>query len=355
MHTPVRLSLLAAVAAALGGLFPAPASSQNGDDVRTAEGMFISVPSPITSDVVQRIKNQVEARAGNPVRPVKTVVFDFTPDGKDAANPDFGACYGLMQVIDRLKGGVTTVAFVSGQASGHTVLPVLACRELVMARGARLGPVAADGTPPLNDIEKPAYETVAKDRKLPPAVVRKFFDKDVRLAFGNVRPGVDAQGAKQIYVDANNKADAAKIAGPVEDVDFAPVGQFAAYTGEQARKLGLSANTLETRADVAEVFGLPPTSPAEDPLQGRAPDAYKYTLTGEIDGGVREAVGRIVRDIKRKKGNMLFLTIAAAGGDLTAARGLADDLRDAQTGEDAIVVVGFIPDSAPDAATFVAL
>ena len=136
MPTPVRLPLLAAVAAAAGGLFlPSSGLSQNPDAVRTVEGMLVSVPSPITSEVVQRVKNQVQSRVNNNARPVKVVVFDFTPGGKDAANPNFGACYELSQVIDQLKGGVTTVAFVTGKASGHTVLPVLACRELVMSRG----------------------------------------------------------------------------------------------------------------------------------------------------------------------------------------------------------------------------
>jgi len=347
-----RLSLLAALAAAAGGLIPAPARSQNADVVRTTEGMFVSVPSPITSEGVKQIKNLVEARVNSTTRPVKTVVFDFNPGGKDAANPDFGACYGLMQVIDRLKAGVTTVAFVSGKATGHTVLPVLACRELVVARGAALGPVAADGVAPLGAAELAAYEAIIKDRKLPPAVLRKFYDKDVHLVSAQAKPGGDLKGVQ--YVDRRNAAEMAKVVGVGQEVDFAPVGQVAAYTGDQARQLGLANGVHETRADVAEAYNLPPTVLTETQLD-RAPDAYKFTLSGDIDGGTREAIGRIVRDVKRKKGNMLFLTIAATGGDLSAARGLADDLRDAAQGEDAVMVVGFIPDGAPDAAAFVAL
>jgi membrane-bound serine protease (ClpP class) len=352
MRTPVRLPLLAAVVAAAGGLFPADVRSQD-DTVRTTEGMFVAVPSPITSEVVQRVKNQVEARVNNPARPVKVVVFDFTPQGKDAANPNFGACYDLYQFVDRLKGGVTTVAFVSGKAGGHTVLPVLACRELVMARAARVGEVAGDGVPPLGPAELGTYEAVAKDRKLSPAVVRKFFDKNVKLVRAQAKPGGDLHGI--VVVDANNLAEMAKVVGAGEPIDFAPVGQVASYTADQARTLNLATAVAETRADVAEQYGLPPTVVNDDPLQGRAPDAYRFTLSGEIDGGVRESLGRIVRDVRRKKGNMLFLTIAATGGDLSAARGIADDLRDAQTGEDPVVVVGFVPDGAPDAAAFVAL
>lgn len=352
MTSSVRLSLLAALAAAAGGFLPGPARSQNAENLRTTEGMFVAVPSPITSEGVQRIKNQVEARVNSANRPVKTVVFDFTPGGKDAANPDFGACYGLMQVIDRLKAGTTTVAFVSGKATGHTALPVLACRELVMARGGALGPVAADGVAPLGAAELAAYESIVKDRKLPPAVVRKFFDKDVLLVSAQAKPGGELKGV--VYVDRNNAADMAKVVGRGEEVAFAPLGQVASYTGDQARQLGLAASVLETRADVAEAFSLPPGVTTETTLD-RAPDAYKLTLAGDIDGGTREAVGRIIRDVKRKKGNVLFLTIAATGGDLSAARGLADDLRDAAQGDDPVLIVGYIPDGAPDAAAFVAL
>ncbi|MFO0799762.1 MAG: NfeD family protein [Gemmataceae bacterium] len=352
MTRTARLPLLAALAAAAGGLFSPPARSQNAADVRTTEGMIVAVPSPVTSEGVQRIKNQVEARVNNPARPVKTVVFEFTPGGKDAANTSFGACYELMQVIDRFKAGTTTVAFVTGKATGHTVLPVLACRELVMARGATLGPVAADGVAALGPAELAAYDAITKDRKLPAAVVRKFFDKDVRLVRAQARPGVEPGGVQ--YVDANNKADMARVVGGGEAVEFAPDGQVAAYSADQARQLGLAAGVLDTRADVAEAYNLPPGVVVETTLD-RAPDAYKFTLAGDVDGGTREAVGRIVRDVKRKKGNVLFLTLAATGGDLSAARGLADDLRDAAQGEDGVLVVGFIPDSAPDAAAFVAL
>src|SRR5262249_18010705 len=48
------------------------------------------------------------------------------------------------------------------------------------------------------------------------------------------------------------------------------------------------------------------------------------------------------------------LVINCGGNDLVAARRLADDLRLAQTGKDALLIVGFITEAAPAAGTVVA-
>ncbi len=73
-----------------------------------------------------------------------------------------------------------------------------------------------------------------------------------------------------------------------------------------------------------------------------------------VDGGTKEAVGRVVRDVVRQKGNILFIQLECAGGDLQAARELADDLR-ARQAEDGILIVAYVPDKAPDTAAVIAL
>jgi membrane-bound serine protease (ClpP class) len=315
----------------------------------TEEGLFVSVASPITSEVVQRIRNQVEPRQNT--RPVKTIVFDFNPGGKDAVNVDFGACYGLAEAISKLRANATTVAFVHASVTGHTVLPVLACKEIAMSKEAKIGSVATDGVAPLDDFKRSGYQFLTEDRKAQWAAIRKMFDAGVDLG-----EGVLKQGGTKWYVDRNNPKDMALIAGNAAEVAGAQPGQVALYTAEQARKIGLCNVVLEqgTRAEVAQAYNLSAASTRADVLNGRTPDAFRYTLSGEVDGAMRESVGRILTDIKRRKGNVLILTLNCSGGDMKAARDLADDLRAAQTGEDAILIIGFIPDAAPDTATFLA-
>jgi len=315
----------------------------------TEEGLFVAVGNPITSEVVQRVRNQVEPRQN--ARPVRTIVFDFTPTGKDVSNTDFGSCYSLAETISRLRANATTVAFVHGTVTGHTVLPVLACKELVMSRDAKIGNVLTDGVPALDDFKRSGYQIRTEDRKPQWAAIRKMFDPNVDLG-----EGVLKQGGTRWYVDRGSPQEAALIAGAAAEVPGAQPGQTALFTADQARKIELAKLVLDrgTRAELAEAYGLSAASTQDDILNGRTPEAYRHTLTGEVDGAMRESLNRIVNDLKRRKGNVLILTLNCSGGDLKTARDLADDLRKAQTGDDGILLIAYVPESAPDSATFLA-
>lgn len=330
---------LAVFVAVLGTAPPAEAQA-------AADGMFVTVPNPVTSEAVNRIKSQVNPRRNSETRPVRTVIFDFNPDGKDAATTDFGPCLDLAKYIRELT-EVNTVAFVHATVSGHTVLPALTCKELVMSREAKIGEVVSDRGPALNEPDKAAYKFYF-NREPRYALVRKMFDPDVELMKGRLK-----QGGDWYYIDGRNKAERESVAQP-EAIPFAPAGRVALYKADEAKILGLAWATAETRPEVGELYNLPPSAVRDDVLQGRSPDAYRYTLKGDVDGAMREAVNRIVRDIKRKKGNILILTLECGGNDLDAARSLADDLRKAATGDDAVLTVAYIPERAAAAAVFLA-
>src|SRR4051794_28571737 len=84
-------------------LYTSPAPAQN------AEGMFVTVPNPITTEAVTRIKAQVGPRIDpGALQRVTTVVFDFNPDGKPAATPDFGAALSLQDYIKTVNGANVT-------------------------------------------------------------------------------------------------------------------------------------------------------------------------------------------------------------------------------------------------------
>ena len=344
MHSPVRRVMLAATAA-LGWLLLAGGAVLAQDAV-AEEALFVTVQNPITSDVVNRIKNQVNPRRNSEVRPLRTVVFDFNPDDKDASTVDFGACSDLAKFAAELK-EMKTIAFVHAKVTGHTVLPALACKELVMAKAASIGEVAADGVPPLRESERVAYrEMFNRDPQF--AIVQKMFDRDVQLWKARTR-----QQEQIVYYDKRKEAELKGLLGP-EEVKFVQAGQLGLYTADQARNLGLGQSVAETRQELAETYNLSASSIRDDVLQGRTPEAYRFTLKGEVDTAMRESINRLIADIKRKKGNTLILTLNCAGGDLGVARQLADDLVKAQAGEDGVLVIGYVPDNAPDAAVFLA-
>jgi membrane-bound ClpP family serine protease len=323
---------------------------------QNAEGLFVSVPNPITTDDVNRIKRQITSRLeGQTNRPQPVaIIFDFNPGNKPASTADYGECLNLADFITKLRGTVTTVAFVHDKVTGHTVLPVLACKEVVMSKGSQLGPVVTETVQPLNQNKKEAYretlEAFSRRGLLP--VVQKMFDPDVQLIKGR-----DARGLVQ-YADARDEAkkpQQERLVG-VEPVRGVQDGQVAAYTAVVARDVGLCKQLADTYKDVTEIYGLAPWR--ADPLAGATPDVFRWRLTKEVDGALRESVRRVIRDVRKRGGNVLILEIDCPGTDLIAARELADDLIKAQHPEGderPLQIIGFIPGQASPAGTVIAL
>ncbi len=309
------------------------------------DGLFITVPNPITSDGIERIQKQIDSRI-HTQQPPAVVVFDFNPDGRPAATPRPGVCSDLTGYIRSLQGRMTTVAYVHNKVSGHTVMPVLACQEIVMGRNGALGEISGEG------IDPPRNEYVGYFKDDPRfAIIRKMYDPQVQLRRGRLRDNPN----QVVFFDAREpQADKRYIA--VEPIPGVPDNTVALYTADLARQVGLRKGSLaDSRAEVAEIYGLAPSSIRDDPLAGRTPVVYTWELRGEVDGAMRESVNRVIRDVRRKGGNVLILTIHCGGNDLLAARALADDLRAAQSGEEGMLILGFVSESAPAAGTVVAL
>ncbi|MBN9120181.1 MAG: hypothetical protein J0I06_13630 [Planctomycetes bacterium] len=333
----------AAITCLLSSVTAAPAQD-------AGDAMAVTVQNPITSDAFTRIKNQINARlhGENQSRPPLThVVFDFNPDDKPASTADFGPCFDLAEFIGSLK-QLNTIAFVHAPATGHTVLPVLACKEVVMGKAGAIGPIVTEGVPPLNAVRVAAYrEKFNRDERWP--IVQKMFDANVRLVKGPSRAG-----AGTVYADANNAEAVGRIAGNPVPVPGVQDGQLASYPAKVAREVELARGLADNRRELAELYGLPPLR--DDPLQGRNPAVFQWQLKGDVDGAMRESVGRVIRDVRKRKGNFLILVLKECGGtDLDAARGLAEDLIKARADNEPVEVIAFVPESAPDAAAVVAL
>jgi membrane-bound ClpP family serine protease len=221
-----------------------------------------------------------------------------------------------------------------------------------MSSGAKIGEIVPSGSPPL-PAEKAKYLlTLVKNRRLGlEAVVRKMFDPAVVVLEGKDRVG------GIVYIDQAERDAFEKAGGVVTNTKpVVPGGRVELYTAELARTVGLSRASAETRADVADLYGISPASLRDDPRGSRPTKAFKLVLRGDIDQGKREAIGRSLRDVVRQNGTIVFLEIDGGGGQVQAAIDLANDLRDfQQTPDDALLIVAFIPGKAPDTGTIVAL
>ncbi|HEY1859752.1 MAG TPA: NfeD family protein, partial [Gemmataceae bacterium] len=267
-------------------------------------------------------------------------------------NPDFGGCYSLAEYIRDLQ-GANTVAFLHGEVTGHTVLPVLACQQIVMSSEAKIGRVFADqeAGKGRNNVKVSAYLDITKDRRCP-AVVLKMLDPDlVVLKAKNLKDG------SEWFIDKSHKDEEEKKGFVV--LDQTPVvdrgAQTTLYTAKQARDLGLCQRIKESRQEVAAAYGLPPTSLREDALLGRTPLAWRIDVSGVMTQSLASTVERRIRRALGHKANLIILQISCAGGDTQAARDFAEFLRGLAKEDPPVMTVAYIPERAPDTATFVAL
>ncbi|CAN5233460.1 hypothetical protein BH11PLA2_BH11PLA2_25930 [soil metagenome] len=329
-------------------LFSPSAPAQN---TLTEEGLFVTVPSPMTSEGVARIKNRVNAARDNTAKPVKKIIFDFNANGREASAVDFGPSYELASYIQSLNGAVT-VGYASGAVTGHAVLPLFACQEIVVGKNAKIGEIL----PPGSDAPRPtvltAYDEIL-DRGREPykAVVRKMMDRSVSLGKGT-KKGAD------VFVDLRDKPALEKAGVLIPDPTPLPFGQPGSpgvLDAAALKALGLVGVLAENRQEVADLYQLSANSLREDASDGRPISAFKYTIRGQVDGGVQHLVTRIVKDVARQKGTHLFLILECSGGDLGAAQDLAEYLMQQRTGTDPVQVIAVIPDRAPDTAAIIAL
>ena len=108
---------------------------------------------------------------------------------------------------------------------------------------------------------------------------------------------------------------------------------------------------------MAEAYHLPPNSLREDPLLGRSPVAWRVEVNGEVTSALEEGLKRRIRRAVGQGANLLILELHCGGGDTVAASDLAKFFRNLTDGDGKmpVMTVAYIPENAPDTATFLAL
>lgn len=314
-----------------------------------ADGIFVTVANPITDGQFNQIKAHVEKERSAPGRNIKTVIFDFNPDGKNAATESYGIASELADYIRSLvQNGMTTVAWVHGKVSFHTVLPVLACDDLTMATGSQIGPVWT-AERPVTDNQVAHYMKLAGISRA--GAVLKMIDKDVRLVQATL-------GGATIWVDLRKVEAKEKGYEEVIVTDRTPkLGPgIETYSVEQSFKYLQMKFQADDRASLKERYKLTDLADRADPLGGAQPAGCRIVLQGPIDMGQKGAVLRQVESAKSRKENTFFFVFESAGGDPKAARELADEIIAIGQNKDYRArTIAFIPGNAPDLSLMVAL
>jgi membrane-bound ClpP family serine protease len=316
-----------------------------------ADGLFVTVHNPITTTVVNRVKDQVNRFLQRPDHRGLTLVFDFNPDSHPSGTGDYGPCHDLASFLLDLH-DVATVAFVHNDVTGHTVLPVLACKDLVMSAEAKLGDALREQSRPLQKDQQVFYTTVAERRGRCPAVVLKMADKNMAVIEGTRNGAVWYIDQRQLAAEAK-QGFVQTLATPV-----LLAGTAGLYGTVQAQKFGLCGLRKETRQELAEAYRLPARSLREDPLQGRTPVASRIEVKGAVNAALVETLKRrMTKAIAHRGVNLFVLQLDCGGGETEAARELADFFRTLKDddGKEPVMTIAYVTDQARDTATFLAL
>jgi membrane-bound ClpP family serine protease len=183
------------------------------------------------------------------------------------------------------------------------------------------------------------------------ALVLKMLDRGVVLLEGRTRTGA------VWYLDGRKRAEAEREGiDSIHPQPLLPAGALALYTAAEARKYNLCQQIKESRQEVAELYQLPSSSLREDPLQGRSPVAYAMVVRGEVNRALEERLRRQIGYCVRRGANTIVLQLESSGGDFQVARDLAEYFRTLRGPEGLpVVTIAFVPNGAPDTATFLAL
>ena len=235
-----------------------------------------------------QMEKGVQNAVVNEKRTLRTVVFDFNPHGKPAGTTSVFPCIQLKDFISRLSSGqvancpnVLTVAFVHDEVTDHTVLPALACREIVMSSKGKLGNVLRNQDAQMAKEGDQAYKNVAKSRSIP----------------GLLPKLMELSRTQSVY-------------------DL-----------EEAQQAGLCKARAESRTDVKDLYGLPALSLREDSLGDRTPVVWRIEIHGALDPGKLNSLDRRIKAAVRQKANVIILHLDCEGGETMDAATMAEKLR----------------------------
>jgi hypothetical protein len=264
--------------AALGGLIalltalPAVAYAEKA----APQGVFITVPDALTGEATRQIRQATDAavrkfqqaQQGRPEGQAGEliIVYDFNPGNRPSTSTDYGACWDLTKYLLE-RHGVQTVAFVHNEVTGHAVLPVLACKELVMSREGKLGDVLRGQTQPLIRNQIDFYTDVVHGRRFPAVLVRKMFDPDLVVLKGRrLKDGSTCyferervKQARDNLIDLDGDKVEVLMAGGEPVVAVGAGKHTTLLSAEQARQLNLcQSDQIKDRQELALVYGRPP-------------------------------------------------------------------------------------------------
>jgi membrane-bound serine protease (ClpP class) len=345
-----RLLAVSAVLVALGTAALPDAKAQPPIPVPAqAEGQFFGIEEPITTEVINRVRNQTlqlvgrGANKGEEARPI--LIFEIRPGQAQPGQSEFGMAQTLAEFIStKLLGAKQTVAFVPEPLSGYAALVALACDEIIMGPDASLGPITPEGQP-VDALAREYVRILANRRGRDPDLLLGLLDRDADLL------KVTTADRQVHYVLAEHLEEFKKNHQVGEQQSAWEGGQRGIMTGRRARDEGFCKRNAENRAEVANLYNLAGQSASDDPTLDQVLNPVWIKITGPLDTIKESYLRRRIEQARQDKVNLIFFEINSEGGLDKPADNIADtiaNIKDMKT-------VAYVADRAKGVATLIPL
>ena len=328
-----------------------PATQESPPPAAPPPVILIPVRLPITGDadatVIRRVDRALSRLPAGGERPV--VVLEFRPVSSpayepatapalDQAQPPAEPAAGMVRAggsqferslalaryltSERLR-TARTVAYVPGSLSGHAILPVLACEELIVGPDAELLD-AGEGETFIDPAMRAGYEEIASRRRTIPApAVSGLLDRSVAVFRVRV-----AEGWR--FVD-QAELDTLRAQSAVLEIEtIKPAGDRGRFTGrDMRRKFAFASHEVADRVALAAALRVPVESLAVDPSLDDGWRPLRIDLSGPINARQlawnRRSIESRLRSGNR---NLVLVVIESPGGSLVDSLGFAAFLAD---------------------------
>jgi membrane-bound serine protease (ClpP class) len=313
-------------------------------------GAYLVVRSPLSSEAVNQLRNEIEHHIGLGVR---KIILHFQP----GAPSSLGVARDLANYLFReIRGRANIHAYADKPLSGHLILPFLAAEYRWLGPEGALGKVTVGQEAPLSKADRAIYEEIARGRGLYLAVVLRLIYQPLSVY------QVIENGQRTYKLEDTPLARQLEIP-PDLLIGAGEGGQLVIPGGEGASVISAEQAAREFRLVSGKVSGLEELvdelhldravllgSVAVNPESKVA----WIVVSNDLDAGTVSTLRRKWERAVQKLNAGCVVFEIGAGGNARGAQEVARLIQDIQREQGKVLTVAYIPKRASGAATYLA-
>ncbi len=268
------------------------------------QGFLVNVELPLVGDRDEQVRRQIsliaDSNSNAAQRPIVVLEFAATPLSEVGGEPNMGGagtrgsqferCLALARYLTSPEAArVRLIAYLPETVTGHAVLPVLACEEILMAESAELGRAAIDE--PADLTIEGAYRDIVRRRvSLPETVAIAMLDPEAEVYALELADGNSMIASR---AEASKLRDEGKV---LREETIWQGGALASFSGKQMRARRWIARTVDDEIQLTNALGLAGSLRTAKQL----PRVWKpvgVTIAGSLNAG---RISQIIRSLEEK-------------------------------------------------------